>query len=129
MLEIKCPYKFRDLTIAEMAMDKDCSLDQHLTLRKGHAYYDQVQLQMFVTGRKYADYMVWTLKDSHVCRVHPDEEWRGRVLPMLKAFWEMHVVPQLVSPPAKEESMDQSPSVHCMCGGRIPGSCELRMHF
>nr|KAG5690201.1 hypothetical protein BaRGS_016592 [Batillaria attramentaria] len=50
-LEIKCPFKHKSVTIREACADKHFCLevvDDHMSLKKEHRYYAQIQCQMFV---------------------------------------------------------------------------------
>lgn len=68
ILEVKCPYKFKGVTVREaVAMDEDFYLKDDLqmhsfSLKKDHAYYIQVQGQMGVTGAEWCDFVVYTFK-------------------------------------------------------------------
>ena len=48
VLEIKCPFSFKDATHEEMVREKASYLDKDFNLKKDHRYYGQVQMQ--VTG-------------------------------------------------------------------------------
>jgi hypothetical protein len=63
VLEIKCPYSLRDqdlalLDPAKMPSFFELSDDSAFKLRKGHQYFFQIQLAMFVTGCQYCDFVV-----------------------------------------------------------------------
>ena len=63
VLEIKCPFFHRESTIQSAAMDKHFCLEQSsekLYLDKKHAYYYQIQTQLFVCNVEYADFYVCT---------------------------------------------------------------------
>ena len=63
VLEIKCPFFHRESTIQSAAMDKKFCLKESgdkLSLDKKHAYYYQVQTQLFVCDVEYADFCVCT---------------------------------------------------------------------
>jgi hypothetical protein len=60
LLEVKCPFSLKETNLAELTKNGHfytCS-DGPLKLRLTHAYYYQVQLQMFVTGATYTDFFV-----------------------------------------------------------------------
>ncbi|KAM3835496.1 uncharacterized protein M6D78_010098 [Vipera latastei] len=53
LLEVKCPYKHRNKTVAEACKDKTFCLEKEgssYSLKKEHPYYTQVQCQMKVSG-------------------------------------------------------------------------------
>jgi hypothetical protein len=63
VLEIKCPYSLRDEDLSALDPAKrppffELSKDGVFQLKKGHQYFFQIQLSMFVTGCKYADFVV-----------------------------------------------------------------------
>ena len=63
ILEIKCPYKFRNLLPADTAkFDSKFCLDTHGNIKENHEYYTQIQGQMSVTSAQYCDFVVWTTK-------------------------------------------------------------------
>ena len=77
ILEIKCPWSARDLTIKEFAESKKSFLvndfGQSAMLSRTHGYYYQVQLQMYCTNRSWCDFFVVTSKDQFVERIFYDE--------------------------------------------------------
>ena len=118
VLEIKCPFRFKDGTHEEMVRDKTSCLDEAYTLKSDHRYFSQVQIQMHVTGASYCDFCVWLPSGSKVCRVFPDADFLADKLPKLSLFWRKHLLPELLT-----RSLEISPSTsasplphHCSCG-------------
>ena len=77
LCEIKCPYKYKDAMLVAAAVESSFCLKYDdngvdLCLDTVHAYYYQVQCQLFVTGVEYCNFVVWTTKDL---RVLPDNEF------------------------------------------------------
>ena len=73
--EIKYPYSLRYATMTDALGSKAFCLeecDTTLTLKKKHAYYYQVQMQLLITDADYCDFIVWTLKDIYIQRLFPD---------------------------------------------------------
>jgi hypothetical protein len=98
VLEIKCPYKFREKTPLDAAKEKSfCSeiVDGSLKLKRNHAYYYQVQGQMAICGRKWCDFFIWTLKGSSVERIQFDEDLWILSLQKLYTFYVTAIVPEL----------------------------------
>lgn len=66
VLEIKCPFLLKNLKPLEVCKltrnqqrSFSCVLsDDKLVLKKSHAYYLQIQCQLFVTKRKYCDFVI-----------------------------------------------------------------------
>ena len=79
---IKCPYKFREHTIAEACCNKQfyCELvpqagGSHslIQLKKNHSYYSQIQGQMAITEITWCDFVIYTTKDLLVERLAFDK--------------------------------------------------------
>ena len=64
--EIKCPFKYRDLTPEQTSVNADFMLhkevNRELRLRPAHIYYSQIQGQMGIGGHKWCDFIVYTKK-------------------------------------------------------------------
>ena len=74
-----------------------------LRLNDKHKYFYQVHQQMFVTGRKWTDFVVkGSGCDSLFCeRVHFSiDRWKS-ILPKLESFFNDWIVPELVYPRVK----------------------------
>ena len=98
--EIKCPFTFKDAKICDAAGQKNFCLkkdeDGNICLDTHHAYYFQVQAQIFICGVEYCDFVVWTTKDLFVQRILPDLEfWENAVCTTLELFNKC-VLPELV---------------------------------
>jgi len=76
--EIKCPYAYRNSTIAKAADQKNFCLKKgkfgKIHLDKSHAYYYQVQAQIFICGVEYCDFVVWTTRDLCEQQILPHQE-------------------------------------------------------
>lgn len=90
IIEIKCPYTFRDLNIRlEAARGNEIPpyLTRDLKLRQTTDYYQQIQGQLHLTGARFCDFIVWTPHGHIVDRVDLDEDWALHCVPKLEAFW------------------------------------------
>ncbi|XP_062610659.1 uncharacterized protein LOC134272440 [Saccostrea cucullata] len=83
ILEVKCPFSAKNMTIPE-AIEKvhDFCLEvqdfngvKSFKLRENHQYYDRVQGQLHITGKSLCDFMVWTPKDCAIVRINKDINW------------------------------------------------------
>ena len=61
-IEIKCPFKFRESTIAQAFEDPNFCLDGNMNLKRSHRYFAQVQMQMCVIGVSFCDFVTYTKK-------------------------------------------------------------------
>lgn len=102
--EIKCPYKYQDLTPSEAALKPDFMLQKDivsgkLMLKQSHTYYCQIQGQMGIGNRPWCDFIVYTKKGIHIERIAYDNEfWSNQLLPELCTFYDMCVGPEIVCP-------------------------------
>ena len=83
VLEVKCPYTQRNLTIAEAVLnDSFCLKRNHdgtYQLKQDHVYWHQVQGQLFLTRRHFCFFVVWTTKESTVLLIKRDETWAENI--------------------------------------------------
>lgn len=98
VLEVKCPYNGRNGTVKELALSKSACVSLtggKLRLRTDHSYYYQVQLQMFVTQRKYCDFVLWTVREFVMLRVYYDSEFSSAMAQRCQLYFERVVLPEL----------------------------------
>ena len=107
LAEIKCPYKYRELTPTDACKHSDfcCKLaiqpdgTSIAELKRTHPYYCQIQGQLAVTERKWCDFVVFTNKGVSVERIKYDREfWESKLLPKLINFYDNCLCPSIVSP-------------------------------
>ena len=93
ILEVKCPYSavFKK-PVKYLYWNEDT---QKTDLHKEHAYYDQIQGQLFATKVEWCDLAVWSPHMFEIVRVFPDIEWRDKVLPELEKFYKDMLEPAL----------------------------------
>eukprot|EP00795_Rhopilema_esculentum_P010160 gene10160-18827_t len=100
VLEIKCPWKSRDLNIADYLMQPESCLSKNadeIFLKPAHKYYTQVQHQMFVTGAEYCDFEVFLPKESLTVRIPRNPQYEIKQVPKLVHFFKSIVLPELFS--------------------------------
>lgn len=76
LIEIKCPYSLRDKLNPQFKSIND----------QPH-YHAQIQLQLFVTGRKWCDFYQWTASGTKTERVYFDGDYIKNILPQLVGFY------------------------------------------
>lgn len=97
VLEIKCPFCLKDGLPEEGFRSFCCEKkDGMWKLKKSHAYFFQIQLQMTVCNVSYGDFMVWTKKDYFVERIYRDEEFITSKCDNLKHLFINHILPEIV---------------------------------
>lgn len=105
VIEIKCPFSVKDLSVNEAAssiahfcLEKDAQ--GKIRLKRDHAYYYQVQMQLFVTDKPYCDFILWTEKEStspFVERVTPDVTFFDKELERACEFFKKCIIPELLA--------------------------------
>ena len=101
LLEIKNPYTHRLLPITELAQQKGSFLTTEngvMQLKRTHSYYAQIQIQMWVTGFKWCDFVVRTASkvgNLFVERIAFDSEYIEIMRPKLECFFVKGIMPEL----------------------------------
>lgn len=90
LLEIKCPFGARDLTIAEAATTiKDFYVvnnGQDIKVSKTHDCYYQIQGQLLLSGLQFCDFVLYTRKDLFTQRVYRDVLFMNTMIAKLYEF-------------------------------------------
>ena len=101
LVEYKCPYSVRDITVEEACKKKDFTAyvkDGQVTLKHTHRYYYQVQGQMAICQRRWCDFVIWTPCSLTIERIPFDLNFWQEVMPKLEHFYNTAVLPKLASP-------------------------------
>lgn len=96
VIEIKCPYKYRDAKINEIK-DETFYRDENLNLKENHEYMFQVQAEMACANVEYCDFVCWTKECFVIVRIRRDKDFFEKHMPALHAFCRDAVLPQLLS--------------------------------
>ena len=100
ILEIKCPFKARHMSIREAVASfpnfvlRD--FDGVIGIKPWYDEYKQVQGQLMVTGAEFCDFIVYTFEDMFVQRIMPDYAVMDDLLNKLGHFYRMHAMRYLV---------------------------------
>ena len=107
LLEIKCPARREKISIVDL-----CTKPEHKTsafflryangmyyLKTTYKYYYQNQGQLYITGRPWCDFVIWTLSYTSVERIWFDSTlWSKKMYPQLREFYINSLLPELMSP-------------------------------
>ena len=106
VVEIKCPFCHRNDTILyDSAQDKKFCLkrnaDGTLNLDRLHAYYYQVQTQIFVCEVDYCDFVVCTFPEGkkpviHIERILADREFWSQCVRKSTEFIKVCILPEIL---------------------------------
>ena len=108
LVEIKCPARAETTSLLDLATKKEvCSsffLDKHLSLKRNHSYYFQVQGQLHITRCSWCDFVVWTPTSTtaNLCveRIRVDHTlWKDTMFPKLFRFYMGSMLPEWTRPP------------------------------
>ena len=94
---LKCPFSTKD-GLPDPPPEKKimCKQDGKLMLKKEHAYYYQVQMQLALCKLAYCDFVMWTNKDLAVERISADEHFFRSRLDNLQHFFVYGIMPEIV---------------------------------
>ena len=101
LLKIKCPYTKRAQTPQEACEDAKfyCTIENgKLKLKHNHAYYHQVQEQLYVSQDMFSwcDFCIYTTKGCLVTRVSLDEKWVKENISKLEAYFEECMLEEII---------------------------------
>lgn len=100
IIEIKCPYSARNMTIKEAcrSLKNFCLTEdenQEIHLKDSHEYYAQIQGQLMITGAEYCELIVYTSKDLFVQNITPNNIYVDNLLVTLCNFYAKYAVDYL----------------------------------
>ena len=99
VVEIKCPWVHRASDPKEALVTNEVGgvyVQNNLQLKTNSAYYYQVQMQMYILGVQWCDFVVWTMKGIHMITIPVDESFMSTVAVKLEKFWLTQVAPLLL---------------------------------
>lgn len=100
VLEIKCPFSCRDKSFAEAATTNSrfflTENDGVFTLKRNHAYYYQIQLQMKLCETTFGDFIVWREGDLIVERIYIDDSFLVHALEKATTFFKLGILPEIL---------------------------------
>jgi hypothetical protein len=104
IIEIKCPYSVRDISVAEACKQKGkgffCELNPNdeIHLKRTHYYYYQIQGSMAIVGVEWCDFIVWTTRDMHIERIYFDHTFWTLCFQQLQTIYMNHILPEIIYP-------------------------------
>ena len=99
IIEIKCPFKFRDSLISDFLSHSNSCLelvDGDVSLKKDHGYMYQIQTQIHMSNMFYGYFVLWTKKDMHIEMVQKDDVIWNEICDKGKKFFKNVVLPELL---------------------------------
>lgn len=129
-VEVKCPYLLSDKSsLEEFANKKYTCLNfsnGEYSLDLNHCYYYQIQCQMFVTDRKYCDFVIWSKAVLYIERVFYNDEFCQENVTKALNFHKYVIKPELLSRYFTEKGGIGKLTLWCMCQQPDDGRPMLR---
>lgn len=136
VIEIKCPFKFKNGLISTAAKTKGFPLiyneeTRMYSMDQDHAYYFQVQLQLFISGYRFAFFVVYTALDLVYVTVPYDADLLSASIPQAKKFFLEVIMPEVLGGYFYLKSTMRTEVPHnnivnqylpCYCQKELPGS-------
>lgn len=101
LLEIKCPYSAKHLTIKDYIKEKKSAyliyVGKSIVLDKGHNYYYQIQGCLFILNLEWCDFVVRTEKELFIERIKRNPEFISSMLTRLEEFYTRFLLPSLAT--------------------------------
>ena len=96
-LEVKCPFCFKE-GLPEEDQENFCMSrnDGKWRLKRSHAYYYQIQMQLAVCKLSYCDFVVWTENDIVVERIMFDDAFYEEVMEDIRHFFIYGMLPEII---------------------------------
>lgn len=100
LVEAKCPYKFRNDVLSEVLKHNKTYIifknqDNQTVVNKSHDYYDQIQGQLYLCGKKCCYLVVWTPQETEIVEIEKDLEWSPNI-EVLKNFYLDKYIPYIL---------------------------------
>lgn len=100
--EFKCPYSIKNCNFEAYVRKKDSCpeiVNNTFRLKRSYQYYYQVQQQLFVTGRKYCDFVMCSFLNKQPMfsmeRIYKDPSHWDSFLPKFTKMWRTCILPEV----------------------------------
>lgn len=104
LLEVKCPYSARDEDVMHIIgtnfflhVNDEGAIALNVNNLQGHAYYHQVQANLWLTDRDICDFVVWTPQSTVIFTVERDQQYESKYISALQEFYEQHFIVPYIS--------------------------------
>ena len=97
VVEIKCPYCYKE-GLPDEDTSNFCMVNEgsKWALKRDHAYFHQVQLQLHMCGINYADFVVWTKESTVTERIVRHVEFINDKIENARHFFMYGCLPEIV---------------------------------
>lgn len=105
IMEVKCPYTLKNLTIEDGIKNKKINYLQfneklEINLKRNHNYYYQIQGQLHLTKKEFCYFMVWSNMSFHIEKIERDDDfWNSNMKTQLETFFYSHLLPEILKRP------------------------------
>lgn len=123
VVEVKCPFSCKDKSLQEVIKSKTFYIKKKglfFELSNNHAYYYQVQHEMYVFGVSYCDFVVWTPKEFIVAQVPADNEFMKTLTNKCFDLWKTIILPELLCKSIEDETSTDTQAIRLYCKCQKP---------
>ena len=113
VVEVKCLHRLKEMTINDYidTLKDTCLFPDHTT-KETHAYYHQVQLQMYVTKLNKCHFVVWSPTEVSITVVERDNTFITDMLSTCITFFKSVVLPELITRRLEMQLIDKPKMIH-----------------
>ena len=111
IVEVKCPYSARFLKPSQAVVLKNFLTENDNgfpKLKRNHASFYQVQIQLFLTQSPWCDFIVFTFKGLSIERIFSCQNWILKNIPFLQNFYQNYAIPFFNDVPVDASVFEQS---------------------
>ena len=95
-LEVKCPFSAKDKPITTVTVPYLKQDSSGYYLEQTHDYYYQVQGQLYCTGGKKCDFLVYTITDMKFFSIERNNQFINKMVETLQRFFQDYFKPALL---------------------------------
>lgn len=115
LLEIKCPYKYRD-GFKDWQTDPKFPVNKDFSIKRNHPYYCQVQLQMYLCNLELCDLYMFSPASAAaiICPVNRDNEIINHMLTKFHALFMTVLLPEIITR-KRDAACENDRKKYCKC--------------
>ena len=106
LLEIKCPWTYRNLSMQEYVAQTDSCLQLtagQVHLKRDHQYFYQIQCQMHSANFNWCDFFICSAKNSFRERIYLDKGFIDKAMIKAEVLFSELLVPEICSRTVKND--------------------------
>ena len=114
LLEIKCPFKYKD-DFKGWETDDKFPINKDYLIKKSHPYYCQIQLQMYLCDLNLCDLYIFSPASGAIsCTVERDNEIIGQMLNKFRELFMSVILPEIITR-KRDFARENDRKLYCIC--------------